>query len=383
MVNGQTDRDLLLVRSWDTAPEDLMRIAQMRPDLHPLVLQHPQVYPELVAWINAQPVSVEFSATQAGVLPTGPAVADPYFVPAVAESDGGKRSKKNRSKPVFVAVGIVLLIMFLVAGGYFFSKKNSSAETNLNVVDEESAADRVVLTEVIGGVWELASLEASDAPSSTSLTDLSKTGTSLTFYAGGRVVADMADKTLQGRWEPAGPTSVVATFEASVLEAQVTQGQLLLTETGSDKLLIFARPTGASASSSPELEPEPTATAAPSIPAGSLTVGDTADIGDITFRLISVQGADIRVEVCSKTFDGTFSVEPWSVILSDSQLVRVPEIGGVYQSDRGFNEAMTDNGIRPGQCKSGTMTFPVAQHQEITSVHYANRFGETADWYVR
>ena len=71
------DQDYLAVITPGTPAVELQRIATVRQDLHPHILVHPNVYPDLVVWIQSQapppPSANEYPAAQtmpdAGLVP--------------------------------------------------------------------------------------------------------------------------------------------------------------------------------------------------------------------------------------------------------------------------------------------------------------------------
>lgn len=79
--SSQPDRDAEALRNPDTPAGELARIATRRPDLHPVITEHPHCFPALTSWIAAQ------SAT---TVPPHPAV----------QADGGEEEHPDEPNTV-------------------------------------------------------------------------------------------------------------------------------------------------------------------------------------------------------------------------------------------------------------------------------------------
>ena len=133
------DADYSTLADPNTSPEELHRIASTRFDLHPFVLAHPAVYPEMVAWIaqvnpqvvaTPQPVVVpaQPADVSAGDVPTDAVPAGDVLAGAVPTGD--VPAEKPPKKRTGLAVGIVgaVVLALVVAGGawWFYFKPGSS-----------------------------------------------------------------------------------------------------------------------------------------------------------------------------------------------------------------------------------------------------------------
>lgn len=84
MSQGRTDQDYLAVTTPTTPAAELQRIAAERPDLHPQILVHPNVYPDLAAWIQQQtPVVKAVPAPEP--IPEPEPISTPEPIPALQQ----------------------------------------------------------------------------------------------------------------------------------------------------------------------------------------------------------------------------------------------------------------------------------------------------------
>ena len=133
------DADYSTLADPNTSPEELHRIASTRFDLHPFVLAHPAVYPEMVAWIaqvnpqvvaTPQPVVVpaQPADVSAGDVPTDAVPAGDVLADAVPAGDvPAENPPKKRTGLAVGIVGAVVLALVVAGGAWWFYFKSGSS----------------------------------------------------------------------------------------------------------------------------------------------------------------------------------------------------------------------------------------------------------------
>lgn len=100
MSQGGLDQDYLAVTTATTPAAALQRIAVVRPDLHAFILSHPNIYPDLAAWIQVQPAvagqppvvdqTLDLQELQAALAADETVPAEPLESQPSAASDAGE-----------------------------------------------------------------------------------------------------------------------------------------------------------------------------------------------------------------------------------------------------------------------------------------------------
>ncbi len=144
------DADYDLVTSPYATPQDLQRIADARPDLHQVILQHPACYPELAAWINqTQPAQAHYPGDQLSLntqpadpqsveLPVRPSATPMPHLSPVEGTTAGRRKGKIIAAAL---VGVGLLAGIGGAAWWFLAPtQDQPQETALSRLPQLQAA---------------------------------------------------------------------------------------------------------------------------------------------------------------------------------------------------------------------------------------------------
>lgn len=156
-----TDNDAVLASSPSTPANELARIAQSRPDLHPLIAANPSAYPELLDWLahsddpavhaaltarntpspaptvpppSATPASSAGTPTPAGApTPASPLGAAPFVGTPVAPNGlTAAPQKKSRGKRTAIiltaALSALLVVLLVLALLYFFLPQRNESD---------------------------------------------------------------------------------------------------------------------------------------------------------------------------------------------------------------------------------------------------------------